>query len=77
MFLVNYGLVRIITSETELEIFGHVCAKVLIEKGFFDRKGREMHLGYLESKTDFEAKKRHCLSTGLINLQDKSKIKIK
>ena len=33
------------------------CAKVLIEKRVFDRKGREMHTGYLESRTGFEVKK--------------------
>jgi len=33
-----------------------------------------MHLGYLESRTSFERKKRHCVSTGLIKLQDKDKM---
>ena len=39
------------------------CAKVLIEKNVW-KKGHEMHSGYLESRTGFEAKG-HCLSTGL------------
>ena len=33
VFSTNYGLVLIITSETELEISGACCAKILIEKG--------------------------------------------
>jgi len=32
-----------------------------------------MHLGYIESIIGFEGKNRHCLSTGLIKLQDKDK----
>jgi len=48
-------------------------ANVLIGKKVFDRKKcREMHSGYIESRTSFEGKKRHCLST-LIKLQDKDK----
>jgi len=71
VFLENYGLVLIITSETELEISGACCAKVLIEKGL--KKGHEMHSGYLESRTGFELKK--ALSLDKFEIASKSKIK--
>ena len=72
MFSENYGLVLIIKSETELEISGACCAKVLIEKRF--EKGHEMHSGYLESKTGFELKK--ALSLDRFEIASKSNIKI-
>ena len=62
MFTANYGLVLIITSETELEIPGACCAKVLTKKRF--EKGHEMDSGCLESRTGLEIKG-HCLSTSL------------
>jgi len=40
VFSVNYRLVLIITSETELEISGACCAKVLIEKRVLKRTTR-------------------------------------
>jgi hypothetical protein len=46
------------------------CAKVLIKNSL--KKGHEMQSGYLESRTCFRIKKRHCLSTGL-KLQVKAK----
>jgi len=76
VFLVNYKLVPIIRSETELEISGHVVQRFWSNKKVLKRKGHEMHSGYLESRTGFEVKNRHCLSTGL-RFASKSKIKLK
>jgi len=73
VFSANYGLVLIITSETELEISGACCTNVLIKKRF--EKGRKMHSGYLESKTGFELKK--ALSLDRFEIASKSKIKLK
>ena len=72
MFSENYRLVLIITSETELEISGACCAKVLIEKRF--EKGLRVALRLLRGQDGFELKK--ALSLDRFEIARKINIKI-
>jgi len=72
VFTANYGLVLIITSETELEISGACCAKVLIEKRF--EKGPRDALRLHRGQDKFELKK--ALSLDRLEIASKSNIKI-
>ena len=72
MFSANYGLVLIITSETELDISRACCAKVLIEKRF--EKGSRDALRLLIGQDRFELKK--ALSLDKFEIASKSNIKI-